>query len=111
MIFGSFAASDPSYTIIVLVFTLLILYIIGWLLTIIRQWIERHKYGAIFENMERSLMQLGLISFGLFLFDPQNYGDGLKDLEYGQAFDLTHLIILFLMVVFVFEAIALLQAS
>jgi hypothetical protein len=104
MIFGSISDSDPAATIIVLVCTLIVLYSIGSLLSYVRLWVERHRYNAIFENMQRSLMQLGIISFGLFLFDPSNYADLFKDALYGEAFDCTHIIILFLMLVFVLEA-------
>lgn len=111
MIFGSIANSDPKATIIVLLITFLVLYCSGSALACVRLWVDRQGYGAIFENMQRSLMQLGIISFGLFLFDPANYGSAHSEIVYGHAFDLVHIIVLFLMVVFVLEAVVLLQVN
>jgi magnesium-transporting ATPase (P-type) len=109
-VFGSILNSDPVATIVVLVVTLIVLFVLGHLvIPRLHASADNHGYRHIVNSLVTSMMQLGLLSFGLFLFDPANYGDSHLDFVVGQAFDFVHIVILFLMIVFVFEAVVLWQ--
>ena len=109
MIFGLIASVDSSDTIIVLVFTLLVLYGLGLILSRFRTWADINRHGQAFEKIERQLLQLGLISFGLFLFNPSNYGDTKGDISFSGAFHFTHLLILFIAIAFVLQSFFMLK--
>lgn len=67
---------------------------------------ERHEFTLLFEKLKKELMFLGIISFIVFIFESTaNPGDSKFLHDILLDFEMTHIIILFMALAFIFQGI------
>ena len=69
---------------------------------------ERKQMTLIFEKLKKELMLLGIISFAVFIFEQASNGDGKISASIFSvfvAFEMTHIIILFIGISFIMQGI------
>ena len=75
-----------------------------------QKWAEDNDYSALYEKMKNELLQLGIISFALFLGQAAG-ADLFKEPEFELAFETAHVIILFIAFAFVVQGFFLVQVG
>lgn len=64
---------------------------------------ENRDMKPLFEKLEKELMMMGIISFAVFIFETAKPGS--KDGALFLSFEMTHLIVLFMALAFIFQAV------
>lgn len=105
-IFGEIGHIKASVGVIVFVPTLVALASLDTILEYIRRRAETNKYGILYERLANELLQLGIISFLLFLINTEELSR-----DYYIAFEFTHIVIFFIAIAFVIQACFLVQVN
>jgi hypothetical protein len=80
--------------------TLLVLLELGF--TKIEHWAEHHQCKELFEKLKKELTMMGILSFTVFIY--QTAYDEATENDYYEAFEMSHIIILFIAIAFIIQA-------
>lgn len=105
--FGSIGVLKSSTLVVIFNLTIVVVILIEKLLSRAKAWAYTNSYTELFDKLVKELLQLGIISFILFLFTVSGYTDAHHD--YLEAFDFTHVVILFIAFSFMIQAVFLVQ--
>lgn len=72
----------------------------------LQKFVARNGYSEVYEKLKKELMILGIISFTVFIYE-QASSSGVT--EYLLAFEMAHIIILFMALSFIVQAFVLIQ--
>ena len=108
--FGSINHVDPVPGAIVFVLTLIAITILEFTLNTASDWAKYNHYSELYEKLCKELLQLGLISFLIFLSEASGL-EGPETLPYKHAFELTHIVLLFIAFAFIVQASFLMWVS
>ncbi len=107
-ILGEITTLDPSHTATIFVVTLSVLICIEKIVDFTDKWCEANRFKHVFEKLQNHLLNLGLISFLLFFIDLfASQSDFI--LNSLPAFEFTHIVLFFVAISFVSQAIFLVQ--
>ena len=89
-------------------FLSLLIFLVGLEFTVYRlqKFVIRHGYNEIYEKLKKELMILGIISFTVFVYEQASSS---VVTEYLLAFEMAHIIILFMALSFIVQALILIQ--
>ena len=101
--FGGINHIDPSAGVVVFVLTLFVITILELLLSNCSAWAKYNHFSELYEKLSKELLQLGLISFLIFLIDSSGL-EGPRALPYREVFEVAHMVVLFIAFAFVVQA-------
>lgn len=107
--FGSIDALEPTNLLVIFNITIIVVILVELSLSKLKSWAEKNNYVGLYDVLVKELLQLGIISFILFLLDAT--GTTTSHHEYLEAFDFTHVIILFIAFAFIIQAAFLVEVS
>ena len=79
---------------------LLVLLELGF--TKLEHWAENHSCKELFEKLKKELTMMGILSFTVFIY--QTAYDEATESDYYEAFEMSHIIILFIAIAFIIQA-------
>jgi hypothetical protein len=82
---------------------LLFLVLLEWTFGFLEHAAEIRDMKELFEKLEKELMMMGIISFAVFIFDTAS--PSTKDGALFLSFEMTHMIVLFMALAFIFQAV------
>ena len=108
MVFGEIGHVKPVSGLVIFELTIAALVVLEIVLELTKKWVEANDYQSLHEKIKTELLQLGIVSFIIFL--GQSAGlSSFTNPEYNAAFELSHIIILFIAFAFVVQACFLVQ--
>lgn len=107
--FGSIGKLHPTTLVVIFDLTIVVVIALEFSLTKVRKWASKNNYDGLYKVLVKELLQLGIISFILFLLESGGYtAEHENDLE---AFDFTHIVVLFIAFAFIIQACFLVQVK
>lgn len=106
--FGSIGELNPVAAVEIFVGVLGVIVVLDVVLGFSSNWATRHKYESLYAKLTKELLQLGIISFIILLFNAAGF-EATHDHAYTEAFDFAHLIVLFIAFSFVILAVFLIK--
>ena len=107
-VFGEIGNVRPDIGVGIFELTIVILVLLRFILVSAKRWAEINDYEVIHEKIVTELLQLGIISFIIFLGKASSISS-FENEGYLVAFDLAHIVILFVAFAFVVQACFLVQ--
>ena len=68
----------------------------------LEHWAEHHQAKELFEKLKKELTMMGILSFTVFIYET-SYSDATNN-DYYEAFEMSHIVILFIAVAFIIQA-------
>ena len=68
----------------------------------LEKWAEHHNVGELFEKLKKELTMMGILSFTVFVYQTA-YAEATES-SYYEAFEMSHIIILFIAIAFIIQA-------
>ena len=82
---------------------LLFLVLLEWAFSFLEHAAEIRDMKELFDKLQKELMMMGIISFAVFIFDTAS--PSTKDGALFLSFEMTHIIVLFMALAFIFQAV------
>lgn len=111
MITGQLKSTEASSGIIAVVLSLLFLSLLKLLWSVVNRWSLINKVDMVIRNHQRELLNLGLLGFLLFLFNPAEYESTQRAENLSQAYKFVNVFIIFIAVALVLQTCYLLNVS
>ncbi len=110
-IFGGFGNISIIAITTVFILVLVLLTIIEFLFDKLHVLAEKYNQQEIFQKLKYELMVLGVLSFFIFLLDAgaSKASSGFKTSDFFHAFEIAHIVILFIAFAFIIQAVFLAQ--
>lgn len=108
MIFGIITELDATTGVVVFVCTLFSLAFLERSFDSIQEWATLNQHEILFGKLQKELLHLGILSFFLFFLKA---ADAIKGLQYFEAFEFTHVVMLFIAFAFIAQAFFLIQVK
>ena len=93
---------------IVFVITLAIIILLDTIVNRLQKIAKRHGFKAIYDKLKQELMILGVRSFSVFIFEQSSTHESTRS-SYFLGFEMVHIMILFMAIAFIIQAVILVQ--
>jgi calcium-binding protein CML len=105
-VFGIINEVGGYQGLVTFILVLALLVVLEYLFEKLGKYARRHGYETIYEKLKKELTILGIISFTVFIYQAAA-GDG--NYDYFVAFELAHIIVLFIAIAFIMQALLLIH--
>ena len=102
-VLGVINSLSPNFAVTVFGGTILFIIFLQSFIEWLCVWAERNRYGELMDKLHKELLNMGLISFAIFVFDsfaPES--ETLANSK--EAFEFVHIVLLFIAVGFIIQA-------
>lgn len=105
---GQVSKLEPTHTTVVFLCALVLCIFIERAIEFIAKWSDENRYRDVFDKLQKQLLNLGLISFIIFFIEKFSSQSELIHTSL-NAFEFTHVILLFIALSFITQAAFLVQ--
>jgi Ca2+-binding EF-hand superfamily protein len=107
-VYGEVREMGPVPGTVIFVAVIVLITVLEYMFDVLDEIAKRKDCVEILSKLKFELMILGMISFTVFIFES-SAGEELTDSEWFEAFDLAHILILFIAIAFIVQAMFLFQ--